>query len=94
MFSSVRLVNQAFQLKTLVIKKMNVGAQTVVYISFPEHNFETIILGIIIEQVNAECPCRNDNSASIHFLHMSPGPYFYLISGLNLNNHLEYFIIL
>ena len=35
--------------------------------------------------------CKNDNSVYLHFLIMSPDPYFHFISGLYLNNHLKYF---
>ena len=35
--------------------------------------------------------CKNDNHTDIHFLIMSPDPYFYFISGLYLSNHLKYF---
>ena len=38
-----------------------------------------MILGMFIEQVNTECPVKNDNSAYLHFLIMSPDPYFYFI---------------
>ena len=34
--------------------------------------------------------CKNDNSANLHFLIMSPDPFVHLISGLYLNNHLKY----
>ena len=34
---------------------------------------------------------KKDNSVCLHFLIISPGPYFYFISGLYLNDHLEYF---
>ena len=37
--------------------------------------------------------CKNDNSACLHFLHvtMSPDPYFHFISRLYLSNLLKYF---
>ena len=43
-----------------------------VKISFPEHNSATIRstlmeLGRIIEQVNTDCRCKNDNSAYLGF---------------------------
>ena len=30
--------------------------------------------------------CKNDNSSCIHFLIMSPDPYFHFISGLYLSS--------
>ena len=35
--------------------------------------------------------CKNDNSACLHFLIMSPNSYFHFISELYLSNHLKYF---
>ena len=64
------------------MRMMNVGGQGAVgqagvNISFPEHNSATIrnilmLLGRIIEQVNAESRCKNDNSACPGFLITSP----------------------
>ena len=34
--------------------------------------------------------CKNDNSACLNFLIMSPNSYFYFFFGLFLNNHLKY----
>ena len=67
-----------------------------VNISFPEHNSSTVryifmIIGRIIEQVNADCKCKNDNPAYLGFVVTSPYPYLYLVSGLYLSNHLKYF---
>ena len=67
-----------------------------VNILFPEYNFAThgnilMVLGRIIEQVSADCRCKNDNSAYIGFLLTSTYPYLYLVSGLHLSNHLKYF---
>ena len=67
-----------------------------VNISFSEHNAATLrnilmLLVRIIEKVNADCRCKNDNSASLGFLITSPYPFLYLVSGLYLSNHLEYF---
>ena len=50
-----------------------------------------MVLGRIIEQVNADCRRKNDNSAYLGFLITSPYPYLYLVSGLYLSNHLKYF---
>ena len=66
-----------------------------VNISFPEHNCATvrnilIVLGRSIEQVNADCNCKNDNSAYLGFLINFPYPYLYIVSALYLSNHLEY----
>ena len=65
-------------------------------ISFPKHNSATLknilmVLGRIIEQVNADCRCKNDNSAYLGFLITSPHPYLYLVSGLYLSIQLKYF---
>ena len=51
--------------------------------SFPEHNSLTIrnilmILGRIIKQVTRSVGYKNDNSAYLHFLIMSPAPNFLL----------------
>ena len=51
-------------------------------ISFPEHNSATVrnilmLLGRIIEQVNAECSMQ-EFIACLHFLIISPEPYFLL----------------
>ena len=51
--------------------------------SFLEYNCVTIrnilmILGRVIEQVNIECRYKNNNSAYIYFLIMSPDPSFLL----------------
>ena len=57
---------------------MNVGGSWVVghasvSISVPKHNSATVrnilmVLGRIIEQVNADCRCKTDNSAYLAFL--------------------------
>ena len=67
-----------------------------VNISFPEHNSATLtnilmVLCMIIEEVNADCRCKNDNCAHFGFLITSPYPYLILVSGLYLSNHLKYF---
>ena len=67
-----------------------------VNISFPEHNSATIRnilmkLGRIIEQVNADCRCKNGNTAYLDFLITSHYPYLYLVSALYLSNHLKCF---
>ena len=67
-----------------------------VNISFPEHNPATIwnilmVLDRIIKQVNADCRCKNNNSACLGFLITSPYPYLYLVSDLYLGIHLKYF---
>ena len=49
-----------------------------------------MVLGMIIEQVNADCRCKNDNSAYLGFLITSPHPYLYLASGMYISNHLKY----
>ena len=51
--------NHVFHRKTRVIKMMNVDGQAVVNISFPEivRNI-LIVLGRILDQVNAECSVR------------------------------------
>ena len=72
------------------------GCRAGLNISFPEHNSATLknilmVLGRIIEQVNADCRCNNDNSAYLGFLITSPHPYLYLVSGLYLNIQLKYF---
>ena len=56
---------------------MNVGGQADVNISFPEHNSATVrnilmVLGRIIELVNADCRYKNDNSAYLGFLIIFP----------------------
>ena len=68
-------------------------------ISFPEHNSAThrnilMVLGRVIEQVNADCRCKNENSANLGFLITSPYPFLYLVSGLSLSDHLKYVMIL
>ena len=45
-----------------------------------------MILGRIIEQISAECRYKNDNSAYIPFVIMSPDPYFTSFSFLNHNS--------
>ena len=50
------------------------------------HNI-LILLGSIIELANLTVTCKNDNSASLYFLVMSPDSYFQLF----LSNHLKYF---
>ena len=50
-----------------------------------------MVHGRIIEQVNADCSWKNDNSANLGFLITSPYPFLYLVSGLSLSNHLKYF---
>ena len=47
-----------------------------------------MVLGRIIEQVNADCRCKNDNSAYLGVLITAPYSYMYLVSGLCLSNHL------
>ena len=52
-------------------------------ISFPEHNSATLrnilmVLGRIIEQVNANCRCKNDNSANLGFSNYLPISIFIL----------------
>ena len=59
--------------------------QAGINISFPEHNSATlrnilmilgrIILPTLIEQVNADCRCKIDNSANFGFLITSPYPF-------------------
>ena len=44
-----------------------------VIISFPEHKSATLrnilmVLGRILQQVNADCRCKNDNAANLGFL--------------------------
>ena len=79
---------------------MNVGRLAVgpagVNISFLEHNSATVrkifmVRGRIIEQVNVDCRCKNDNSALLGFLITSPYPYLFLVSGLYISNHLKHF---
>ena len=67
-----------------------------VNISFPGHNSATVInilmiLGRILEQVNADCRCKNDNSAHLGFLITSPYSYLFFVFGLYLSNHLKHF---
>ena len=38
--------------------------------------------------------CNNDNSVYLYFVIMYPDPYFYLIPGLYLSNHLKYYAIM
>ena len=77
----VFIFNPVFQRRALVIKMMNVGGRVFgragVNVSFPKHNSATIrnilmVLGRIIEQVNANCRCKNDNSDYLGFLITSP----------------------
>ena len=68
------------------------GGRPGINILFPEHNFAAVrnilmVLGKIIEQVNVECRCKNDNSAHLGFLITSPYPYLFLVSGMYLSNH-------
>ena len=42
-----------------------------------------MVLGRFIEQVSAECACKNDNSVFQHFLIISPYPYFNLFQEHN-----------
>ena len=72
------------------------AGRAAVNISFPEHNSAThrsilMVLGMIIEQVNGDCRCKNDHSAYLGFVITSPYLYLYLVSGLHLSNHLKYF---
>ena len=93
------IINQVFQPKTLVIKMAGgwaVSQVGSVNISFRKHNSATLrnilmVLGRIIEQVNADCRCKNDNSATLVFLITSPYPFLHLVSGLSLSNYLKYF---
>ena len=69
-------------METLVVKMMNVGGRARgwlgvgragVNISFAEHIYATVrnilmVLGRIIEQVNADCRYKNFNSAHLGFL--------------------------
>ena len=48
-------------------------------------------LGKIIEQVSANCRCKNDKSTKTGFLITSLYPFLYLVSGQSLSNHLKYF---
>ena len=71
------------------------SARAGVNISFPKYNSATVrnilmVLGSIIEQDNADCRYKNDNSACLGFLMASPYPYLYLVSGLYLSNHFKY----
>ena len=71
-------------------------AQEGVYISYPEHNSATVrnilmVLSRIIEQTNADCRPKIDNSAYLSFLITSLYPYLYLVSGLYPCYHLKYF---
>ena len=50
-----------------------------------------MVLGRIIEHVNADSRCKNDSSAHLGFLITSPYPYSYLVFGLYLSNYLKYF---
>ena len=50
-----------------------------------------MVLGRIIDRVNADCRCKNDNSAYLGFLINSFYPFLYLVSGLSLSNNLKYF---
>ena len=50
-----------------------------------------MILGRIIEHVNADCRCNSDNSANFDILITSPLPFLYLVFGLSLSNHFKYF---
>ena len=90
--------NQVVRQKTLVINMMNGRAdgRAGVNISFPEHNSATVldilmVLGRLIEQVTADCRCKNDNSAHLGFLITYPYSCLFLVSGLYLSNHLKYF---
>ena len=71
------------------------GGWAGVNISF--HNYATVrnvpvVRNRIIEQINADCRCKNDKSDFHGFLITSPYPYFiYIVSGLYLSNHLIYF---
>ena len=55
--------------------------------------FDNILLlhDSIIERPMWSVTCKNDNSAGLDFVVMSPDPYFNFISGLFLSNHLTYF---
>ena len=54
-------------------------------------SFQNILisLGSITEKVNMDM--QECQPVSLHFLVMSPDPYFHFISGLYLSNHLKYF---
>ena len=54
------------------------------------HNI-VILLGSIKNRPVWSVTCKNDNSAGLFFLVMSPDPYFNFISGPFLSNHLKYF---
>ena len=67
-------------------------SRAAVNILFLKHNSETvgnilIVLCRIIEQVNADYTCKNDNSSCLCFLITS---FLDLISRLYLSNHLKY----
>ena len=48
-----------------------------------------ILLGSIIDMPTWTVTCKNDNSAGLYLLVMSPDPYFNFISGLFLSYHLK-----
>ena len=50
-----------------------------------------MVLDRIIEQVNVDCRCKNDNSAHLSFLITSPYPCLFLVFGLYLSNRMKYF---
>ena len=95
------IINRVFCWKTLVIKMMNVGARLGGWPGRRQHlvsknNSATVrnilmVLVRIIEKVNVDCRCKNDNSAQLGFLITSPYPCFFLVPGLYLSNHLKYF---
>ena len=68
-----------------------------VNISFPEHDLAIVrnilmVHGRIIEQVIADCRCKNGNSAHLGFLIYLPlSMFLFLSSGLCLSNHSKYF---
>ena len=60
------------------------GGRAGVNNSFPEHNYATVrniltILGRIMEQFTRSIAYKNNNSAYLRFVIMSPDPYVYFI---------------
>ena len=57
---------------------------------FSVHSFETVtnilmLLGRIIDRSNWSMACKTVSSSCLHFLIISPDPYFYFSSGLYLS---------
>ena len=77
-----------------MVSKLNTAEPVGVNISFPElpatvRDILMVLNKITEQKAMPSVACKNGSSACLHFLNMSPDPYFYFISGLYLSKHLK-----